>query len=245
MAKQNIYDNDTFFESYKDLRDNKVNANDMVEIPALFSLLPELKGKHVLDMGCGYGGHCKKVVELGADKVLGIDISKKMLEVAIDKNTNSKIDFKRMAMEDLSELDASFDVVISSLALHYIEDFKAVTDEVYRLLDKGGYFIFSQEHPLNTCFNYGDRWTRDEHGKKMFANVSEYSIDGRRESSWFIEGVVKYHRTFASIMNTLIESGFTIERVVEPIPDIGGTSDLARDRDGIHKPDFLLIKAYK
>lgn len=55
MAKQNIYDNERFFDGYRKLRENKVNANNLFEIPALFSLLPDLRGKKVLDLGCGFG----------------------------------------------------------------------------------------------------------------------------------------------------------------------------------------------
>ncbi len=55
MAQQNIYD------------DNKVNAINLFEIPALFSLMPELKGKRVLDLGFGFGEHCKKFVDYGAE----------------------------------------------------------------------------------------------------------------------------------------------------------------------------------
>ena len=54
MAKQNIYDNETFFEGYKKIRDNEINANNLFEIPALFSMIPELNGKKVLDLGCGF-----------------------------------------------------------------------------------------------------------------------------------------------------------------------------------------------
>ena len=59
MAQQNIYDNEIFFEGYKKLRENTASANVLFEIPALLSLLPDLEGKRVLDLGCGYGEHCK------------------------------------------------------------------------------------------------------------------------------------------------------------------------------------------
>ncbi len=63
MAKQNIYDNETFFEGYRKIRENEVNANKLFEIPALFSLLPDLRGRKVLDLGCGFGEHCKYFME--------------------------------------------------------------------------------------------------------------------------------------------------------------------------------------
>ena len=64
MARQNIYDNEIFFDGYKKLRGRKGNANDLFEIPALFSLLPSLEGKKILDLGCGFGEHCVKFVEM-------------------------------------------------------------------------------------------------------------------------------------------------------------------------------------
>jgi SAM-dependent methyltransferase len=148
-------------------------------------------------------------------------------------------------MEDLSELNPSFDLVVSSVALHYIEDFKMVAEQVYRLLNNGGKFIFSQEHPFSTSFTYGNRWTKDENGKKLYANISNYSIDGKRESRWFKDGVIKYHRTFSSIINTLIESGFCIEQMSEPIPSELVMNQYPDYLDNIHKPDFLLIRAKK
>ena len=90
MAQQNIYDNEIFFEGYKKIRDNKINANNLFEIPALFSMLPDLKNKRVLDLGCGFGEHCKRFFDCGAKKVVGIDISEKMLEVA-SINVNIKM----------------------------------------------------------------------------------------------------------------------------------------------------------
>lgn len=68
MAKQNIYDNEIFFEWYKKIRERKANANNLFEIPALFSLLPDLKGKKIMDLGCGFGEHCIQYVGNGAEK---------------------------------------------------------------------------------------------------------------------------------------------------------------------------------
>ena len=54
MSKQNVYDNDTFFENFLSSRGNKVNFNDCIETPILFSMLPPLEGKTILDIGCGF-----------------------------------------------------------------------------------------------------------------------------------------------------------------------------------------------
>ena len=142
-------------------------------------------------MGCGFGEHCKKFIEYGAEKVVGIDISEKMLEVAMAENSGAKIRYINMPMEEIVRLQEKYDVVISSLAFHYVEDFEGVVRNVYNLLDENGVFIFSQENPLCTCHSGGNRWTRDEDGNKLHLNLADYGIEGERESVWFIDNVKK------------------------------------------------------
>lgn len=242
---QNIYDNDIFFNGYSKIRENESNANNMFEKPALFSLLPTLNNKTVLDLGCGYGEHCIHFVEEGAKRVVGIDISQKMLSIAKTENAHQNISYLNMPMEDIGELQERFDIIVSSLAFHYVEDFKALINNIFRLLNDGGVLAFSQEHPINTCFSNGSRWTKDENGNKLFANISKYSVDGERESTWFVDKVKKYHRTFSTIINTLIESGFQIKKLIEPVPSVETLKEHSEYNDLLHKPDFLLIKAQK
>ena len=73
----NEYDNDTFFEEYAKMprsRDGLIAAGEWHQLKTLF---PVLYGKKVLDLGCGYGWHCKFAAEQGAAEVLGIDLSRK------------------------------------------------------------------------------------------------------------------------------------------------------------------------
>lgn len=243
--KQNIYDNDTFFNGYSKLRENDGSANDLFEKPALFSLLPSLENKTVLDLGCGYGEHCIHYVEEGAKRVVGVDISKKMLEVAETENSHPNITYLNIPMEDIGGIREPFDIVVSSLAFHYVKDFEALVADIYRLLNDKGVLAFSQENPLNTCFTTGDRWTKDDNGNKLFANISNYSVDGERESTWFVDNVKKYHRTFSSIINSLIDAGFRIDRLIEPYPSPEILKKHPEHEDLLHKPDFLLVKATK
>ena len=186
MAKQNIYDNETFFEGYKKIRDNEANANNLFEIPALFSMMPDLTGKRVLDLGCGFGEHCMRCIRQGAEKVVGIDISEKMLEVARKEHSDAGITYVNMPMEEISQLNETFDVVVSSLAFHYVEDFSGVVRNIYDLLEPGGNFIFSQENPLCTCHSGENRWTRDENGEKLYLNLANYGVE--RTDGIVIEG---------------------------------------------------------
>ena len=246
MAKQNIYDNEIFFSEYRKLRERENNANNLFEIPTLISLLPKLEGKIILDLGCGSGERCVDYIKRGAVKVTGVDISEKMLSVAQSENNDPHITYLKMPMEDIDAINETFDVVISSLAFHYVEDFQGVVRNVSRLIKKSGSFIFSQEHPLVTCYSgTGDRWTRNENGKKLHVNISNYCVEGKKESKWFVEGVQRYHRMFSTIVNTLSDNGFMILKMEEPYP----TEEILRKYpeyyDLYHKPDFLIIKAVK
>ena len=274
MARQNIYDNETFFEGYSKLRDREGNANVLFEMPALFSMLPDLHGKTILDLGCGFGEHCMHFVNQGAAKVVGVDISEKMLKVARKENNAPNIVYLRMAMEHISELDEYFDLVVSSLAFHYVEDFEQLIKDCYDLLKPGGVLLFSQEHPLASCYGLvksatdksdvarqsadtqqldggaqepelASRWTKDENGKKLYVNLANYAVEGERESTWFVDGVKKYHRTFSTIVNTLAGAGFIVEQMIEPTPTEEILAKYPEQADLFHKPDFLIVKARK
>lgn len=191
-----------------------------------------------MDLGCGFGEHCRQFVNRGAEKVVGIDISEKMLEVARVENCDPKITYLNMPMEDIAALQDTFDIVISSLAFHYVEDFEGVIRNIHNLLKENGIFIFSQENPLCTCHSGGDRWTRDENGNKLHLNLADYGVEGERKTVWFVDDVKKYHRTFSTIVNALIEAGFTIEKMIEPLPTEELLEKYPDYGDLFHKPDF-------
>ncbi|MCR5595180.1 MAG: class I SAM-dependent methyltransferase [Lachnospiraceae bacterium] len=246
MAKQNIYDNEEFFDGYMKLRKREDNANNIFEIPTLFSLMPDLEGKKVLDLGCGSGERCVDYIKCGAVKVVGVDISEKMLDAARKENSDPNITYLNMAMEDIGSIDETFDVITSSLAFHYVEDFGGVVKDVYSLLSDEGIFLFSQEHPLATCYSGEyDRWTRDPDGKKIYANIADYCIERRNDSAWFVEGVQRYHRMFSTIVNTLADTGFRILKVAEPYPTEEILKKYPDFYDNLHKPDFLFVKSVK
>ena len=240
---QNIFDDQVFFDGYRQLRENKFSANELEEKPALFSLAPELSGKAVLDLGCGYGENCAVFKSLGAARVLGVDISEKMLAVANEEHPD--IEFVRADMSDLSFIKEKFDAVFSSLAVHYVEDFSAFVKSVYGVLNPGGYFIFSQEHPLTTAPIAGASWMRDGDGNVLHYKLTDYGRPGFRSTKWFVEGVEKYHRRFSDIVGALCEAGFVIEKMIETTPDEEILKIDKRWEKDFHKPNFLLIKVRK
>lgn len=216
---QNIYDNKKFFDDYVSMRNGKINANDLIERPMFKSLLPKLNGKKILDLGCGFGDLCSYMVSNGATKVVGLDISKRMIELANQKNSNKVIQYIVKPMEKLSDIKEQFDIVTSSLAFHYVENFDKLISDIAKLLKPNGRLIFSEEHPLATCFVPPENNPKLDHkidfdGKRYYL-ISDYNNMGKRILKWNVDGVIKYHRNFSEIANTLIKNGFEIERVEE------------------------------
>ena len=135
----------------------------------------------MLDLGCGYGWHCEYAVTHGAKSVIGIDISERMLQIAKEKYSHTCVQYRKQAMEDLDFEEASFDVVISSLAFHYVKDFDTLANHISKWLIPGGSFVFSVEHPVFT--SYGSRdWYYDEQGNILHFPVDHYFEEGKREA---------------------------------------------------------------
>lgn len=243
---QNIYDNPVFFEGYRKLREREDNYNVLLEQPAMAELLPALEGKTVLDLGCGYGNNCRDFVVRGADRVVGIDVSHKMLEVAETENAMPQIEYRCMDMAGLSSLSEPFDFVYSSLAFHYIEDFGKLMSDINVLLNPEGMLLYSQEHPLTTAtVDDGGHFNRDENGNHVSYTFSNYNESGKREASWFVNGVVKYHRPMGEILTTTARSGFVIDTVCEPTPKPWAVEKNPALAKEWLKPCFLIVRARK
>ena len=134
----NIYDNEKFFESYSQMSRSQQGLDGAGEWQTLKGLLPDFKGKRVLDLGCGYGWHCLYAAEHGATSVVGVDLSEKMLEVARQKNTFDNITYLHDSIDEVTFEPNSFDVVISSLAIHYIADFEKLAKNIAHWLVADG-----------------------------------------------------------------------------------------------------------
>src|SRR5215469_7143200 len=148
---QNIYDNPEFFAGYSRLDRSVEGLEGAAEWPSLRALLPDMTGLRVVDLGCGFGWFCRWAREQGAAEVLGIDVSEKMLARARAHTVDPAIAYRKADLEHLQLAPASFDVIYSSLVLHYIERLGDLLAQVHRALVPGGRFVFSAEHPVFTA----------------------------------------------------------------------------------------------
>lgn len=241
--KENKYDEKSFFEKYSQMECSQKGLQGAGEWSELEKILPDFRGRRVLDLGCGYGWHCKYAADNGALSVLGTDISRKMLGVAERKNSDSRIEYRRIAMEDLDFPAGAFDVVLSSLAFHYVRDFELLIKNIAVWLRTGGELVFSVEHPVFTAYGTQD-WYYDRNGEILHFPVDNYYYEGKREAIFLGEKVTKYHRTLTTYLETLLKNGFTLQHVIEPQPP-EEMMDLAGMKDEMRRPMMLLVSAKK
>jgi len=242
--KQNKYDDPAFFARYSEMARSVGGLQNAAEWPAFCGLLPDLRDKRVLDLGCGFGWHCRYVCEQGARSVVGVDLSEKMLQRARAETDDLRISYRRCAMEDIDFADGQFDIVISSLALHYISDFHLMCRNVSRWLTPSGMFVLSVEHPVFTAIA-AQQWCLGPTGERLHWPVDDYHQEGLLHSKWMTDDLVKYHPTTSAYVNALIDSGFCITKLLEPAPTPEMIVRWPESKDEFRRPMFAIFAAVK
>ena len=237
----NIYDDPTFFEAYGNMPRSKGGLQAAGEWHQLQPLFPDVAGKRVLDLGCGYGWHCRYAAERGAQQVLGLDLSRRMLERASRENGGPGITYQLCGIEDYAYPEGAWDLVVSNLALHYVEDLEAVYRKVYRTLVPGGVFLFNIEHPVFTA-GIREDWIYGEDGRPLYWPLDNYFFPGERETLFLGQPVRKQHHTLTQILTPLLSAGFRLEAVEEAMPP-AEMLDLPGMADELRRPMMLLVRA--
>ncbi len=241
---QNIYDDPVFFERYSRLPRSVSGLEGAPEWLSLRALLPDMRGFRVLDLGCGYGWFCRWAAEQGAARVVGIDVSEKMLARArAATGPSPAITYLRADLDSLELPKGPFDLAYSSLTLHYVEALAELFSTVHRALVAGGHLIISVEHPLFTA-PWRPGWVVDAQGRRTWP-VDSYLLEGPRQTDWLTTGVVKQHRTLSTYVNLLLRQGFSLSHLEEWGPtdeQVAAQPCLAEERQ---RPTFLILAARK
>ena len=235
------YDNELFFEKYSQMSRSRYGLEGAGEWYKLKPMFPDVKNKCVLDLGCGFGWHCKYAAQQGAEKILGIDLSSKMIEEAKKRNADHRIEYRLCSIEEYDYPENSWDVAVSNLALHYIDNINNVYNNVHSTLTPDGIFIFNIEHPTFTA-GVNQDWIYSKNGKPLYWPVDNYYYPGRRNTMFLGCDVKKYHHTLTQILNGLLENGFEISEIQEAMP-AEDTLDIPGMKDEMRRPMMLLVKA--
>jgi SAM-dependent methyltransferase len=199
---------DLMAEEYHNIRTKKYPQgwfyNELLEMPAVLELLGNVRGKKILDLGCGTGIYAKLLTKKGAI-VKGFDISPEMIKIA--KQENPKLDLKVGSAYNIP-FNEKFDIVLGSLVVDYIRDWNKMFSEIRRVLKDNGIFIFSTGNPVA---EFPDRI---KVGKKTIKVLGNYFKEERKYSFWKLNGkkikVFSYHITYETIIRRILKNGFEI-----------------------------------
>ncbi|MHA3963485.1 MAG: class I SAM-dependent methyltransferase [Candidatus Thorarchaeota archaeon SMTZ1-45] len=188
--------------------------------PVIFDILGNINGLIVLDLACGQGYLSRILARKGA-RVVGIDISEKMLEIAQNSEKAEPLGVKyiRCNSGDMSEIaDESIDCIVSTFGFHDIKEIGATIEECSRVLKSGGKLVFAIPHP----FTYARR-VQDEEG--YYLQIRDYmSIKEIPHPKYKDTEVVAYHRPLSYYFERLFSVGMQIVAFREV------TAELSRGR---------------
>ncbi|MFM2589649.1 class I SAM-dependent methyltransferase [Vibrio sp. TBV020] len=216
------------------IQDNIYNAH--LERPTLLSMLDDVKGLDVLDLGCGPGAYAQILVDSKANKITCVDYSDEMVSLVKEKLGERVKAYQQDLAKGLPEEESeSTDVMICPLVLHYIEDLTVFFKDVSRVLKPNGYIVFSTHHPFadfecSTSGNYFERELVKEEWNTVGDPVQ----------------VTFYRRSLMEITDAINNSGLVISQLSE-----GKVSEAVKEIDMnvyqrlFHNPNFIFMKCLK
>lgn len=173
----------------------------------------DVRGLQVLDAGCGEGRFCRMLSERGAITT-GIDLTEPLIQEAQRRHPEGRYEVGNA--EALPYQDASFDLVISYIVLLDIDDFRTAIREMARVLKPGGKAVVSNLQSFVTTKE--TPWIEDEAGNRLHIAVDNYNDEIRMAVEWLGISIINYHRPLNFYVNAFLQSGFQLEKFLEPIP---------------------------
>lgn len=222
-------------DHYENTVDTAGPYNTDYERPAMLELLPsDLKGLRVLDAGSAAGWYTEQLVQRGGD-VTAVDLSPEMVE-AVKRRVGERAEALCLSLsEPLPFADASFDLIVSSLTLHYIEDWQPTLAEFARVLKPGGMLLYSTHHPLMDVRMSQDG---DYFGTELLSD------HWKLQNGETVE-VTFYRRPIHKIINDTVQH-FVFEQLIEPQPRPSFQEKNPKGYEKLMKnPNFLIVKARK
>jgi ubiquinone/menaquinone biosynthesis C-methylase UbiE len=197
----------------------------------MINAIGNVKGLRVLDAGCGAGFYTEWLINNGAKEVVAIDFSEKMVESTKERIEDKAKVYVANLNEKLNFEDSYFDLIISSLTLHYVKDLDFTLKELSIILKPNGKLIFSIHHPIMTY---------------LYFSLENYFQEILLEDIINKIPVYFYHRSFDSISNSLYNNKFLIERIIEPKPIKKFKEQDEKNYKKLNKkPHFIIFKTIK
>lgn len=209
------YDEQEFLENYLKRRSRPDSPNNAIEGPIIDRLLGNPIFAQILDLGCGDGQFGKELLKNGAKAYTGVEGSSSMIDLAIRNLTGTDAALIHSSIESFDYPENEYDLVVSRMALHYIEDINSLFKSISNAMKDGAKFLFSVQHPLTTAS------FKSKSGGERRSDwiVDDYFEQGARQEPWIGKTVIKYHRTIEFYFTALTAAGFRIEALEEGNPE--------------------------
>jgi ubiquinone/menaquinone biosynthesis C-methylase UbiE len=204
-----------------------------------FRLLGDVKGKRVLELGCGTAQRCIALARQGATAI-GVDFSDEMLDAAkrLCEREGVRVELRQSDLADLAFLRAdSVDLVFSAFALSYGRDLERVFRQAHRVLKAGAPLVFSLRHPVYDMFDDTDV----QRAPMVVASYFDRSTSSQHRGGEIVE---IHHHTISDLFGGLVRSGYRIETVIEP-ELVKGPGRLAHHPAFRYVPRALVVRARK
>jgi SAM-dependent methyltransferase len=202
-------------------------------------ILGDLRGKRVLELGCG-GAQCSIAFAKQGATAIGVDFSSEQLAFArrLCEREEVRVDLRHGDLADLAFLRAdTVDLVFSAYAFGYVEDLNRVFRQVHRVLKVGAPLVFSLAHPAYAMID-------DDADPALLVRRS-YFDPTPIDYTWAGIDFTDYHRTFAELYMSLFRASYRVDLVLEPEPVRGAPrSQYWRDAFAL-LPRTLIIRARK
>lgn len=241
---------------YELFTSDEESYSNLIEWKAIKAILPDLKDKSIIDLGCGTGRFSFLFESMNPKSIIGIELSEKMIELGLNnaKSKNSIVKFIHSNIEDLSNIKSeSIDFVFSSTTLHYIKNLNNIMKEINRILISGGICVLSVIHPVySACYPIlhekmdlpkDDEWTiryLDERNRGYVQPWIEYNSNINNFLSF------SYHHTIGDYINSIIKAGFQIVELLEPLPPNSWRESNPKKYYGfINTPTYAIFKIEK
>lgn len=235
------YNDDQFFKNYITRRNREDSPNNIIEKPIFLEMIGDVKGKKVLDLGCGDAKFGVELLQKGCTSYDGVEGSENMATEAAKSLTGTVGNVHLTPMETWDFQTGSYDLVVSRLALHYLVDLRDIVRKAHKTLANDGRFVFSVQHPVLTS----SIKSAAASSSKTDWIVDDYFNSGERVEPWIDKKVVKYHRTIEEYFHLLKQAGFMIEDIREGTPRVEEFTNDSEYKRRLRIPLFLMFACKK
>lgn len=225
--------------------EHRDNAREGLLDAWMLRVVGDVAGKHVIDLGCGEGRFCRMLAERGATTV-GVDAQPIFIDYANERRSPAESYF----LDDMQNLraceDATFDIAVSYITLVDVPDQRAAIREAYRVLRAGGRFIVCTVAPMASAWIADGPWCEHSSTGDPHYVLDSYTSEGPRRLAWRSgHEVTNFHRMLSTTVNELLDAGFVLLRLDEPVPDEEQLTAFPENCDLRRVPIFMIIDLAK